>query len=736
MKLIVAEKPDQGAKLAAPFPFAKQKNHITIRPCETFPQGAVVTWAVGHLCELLSPDEYDASWKKWQLDILPMIPSEFQYKVTKTKWKAFKVIKDFVHDPKINEIIIAGDAEREGEAIVRLVLQQSKNTKPMKRLWISSLTPNAVITGFQNLKDEIHTRDLFHEAISRAYADWLVGMNASRAFTLLLQHQGAEDVFSTGRVQTPTLALIVKRETEIEAFRSENFWEVKANFQINNHMYEGTWHKDGDTRLKEEQMAKKIAQFSAGKPAKVTNIDKNTKNIPPPYLFNLSGLQSLANKRFKYAPKQTLDIAQKLYVKGIISYPRTDSAFITKEEASTLPDVLAKLREYSTFNAYFPLPNPSILVSKRYVNPSKVKDHYAIIPTDQTIDPAKLSREEQVIYEMIVERVIAAHYDDCKMSYSTIDTLVDERATFRSKGKQLLNEGWRKVIPFSQDSQKSAKDNDTSLPPVQNGDEGIVSKVTTKKGETKPPKRYTEGDLILVMKTAGKHIDDDNLVKVMQDTEGLGTEATRAGIIGILKDRSYITVTKNQVFPTDKGRILIQAVGDSILASPEMTAKWEQRLAEIGDGKTPMEPFIEQAKKLSASIIQDARMNAKSWQLDKEKLANIQSTRKGWKQKKGTGNYPAKTLVGGCLKCDGKVIDKGNFYGCTNYNQSKCTFTISKRTLGKEISITHVKELLSGGTTSIVQGFERNNNVFDAALKWDNNKKKIIFIYDQQPINR
>lgn len=723
MKLIIAEKPDQGTKLAAPFPSQKKKDHIVISQCEEFPQGAIVTWAVGHLCELLPPEEYNEKWKKWRIDELPIVPDNFKYRVIKTKYKAFKVIKEYVHHQDVDEIIIAGDAEREGEAIVRLVLQQCGNNKPMKRLWISSLTENAVKKGFMRLIDEKETRALFNEAISRAYADWLIGMNASRVYSLLLQKHGAEDVFSTGRVQTPTLALIVKREEEIERFKPEPFWEVKATFLIENERYEGTWHKEGNTRIDQGEMADKIVSFCEGKSAELIDVQRTKKDILPPFFLNLSSLQSLANKRFKYSPKKTLDIAQKLYVKGYISYPRTDSNFVTKEEALMFPDILAKISELGSFQMYFPLPVDSILSSKRYVNEKKVKDHYAIIPTEQVIDPERLNQDEKNIYRMIVERLIAAHYDPCQMNYTSMETLVDGRATFRSKGKQLAKAGWKKVIPSANETSQQEK----LLPLLDKGSEGIVENVHTKESKTQPPKRLTEGDLITLMKSAGKHIDDESLLKVMNDTEGLGTEATRAGIIGILKDRSYIQVTKNQVFPTDKGRVLISAVGASILASPEMTAKWEQRLAEIGDGKAEMAPFVEQAKMLSSSIINDARSRSPEWTFDQEKLEKIVSSKPSWKGKKSQ-TFKVKK-VGICPQCKGDIIDKGNFYGCSQYRKTKCTYTLSKKILSQTIPLNQVKLLLENGQTELIQGFQKNDKTFDASLTWDQAQKRVTFSF-------
>lgn len=721
MKLIIAEKPDQGLKLAAPFSPKKRDGYVEIPPQPMFPGGALLTWAVGHLCELLSPEEYDPSWKRWSLQTLPILPDRFQHKVSKSKWKQFKIVKELIHKREVNEIIMAGDAEREGEAIIRIILTVAKCNKPLKRLWISSLTPKAVQNGFENLLEEKQTRSIYHEALSRSCADWLIGMNASRAYTLLLQQKGVSDVFSTGRVQTPTLALIVKRELEIENFQSKPFWEVLATFNMDGKMYKGKWHKDGESRLEDPELAKKIVQFCNGKEARIDTIEKERKEFLPPFLFNLSSLQATANSMYKFSPQKTLEIAQKLYVKGIISYPRSDSSFVTKEEASMFPETLLKLSQYSAFKEYFPLPFHSVLNNKRVVNDKKVTDHYAIIPTEQVKDPSKMSPEEEKIYSLIVKRLIAAHYDKAIFDYTTIHTLVEERATFLSKGKEEVQAGWRKVI-YGNKKEKESDEDEQDLPSLQDGEKGSVHEVKVKDGKTQPPKRYTEGQLITVMKTAGKHLDDGELTKVLNKTEGLGTEATRAGIIGVLKDRKYIEVRKNQVFATNKGKLLIQSIGPSILASPEMTAKWEQRLHEIGEGKASPEEFMEQAKKLSLKLIADAQKQSTEWSFEGMDLSEFKRERGGRKGRASVG-----TKVGKCMKCDGEVVDKGTFYGCSNYSKTQCNFTISKKILGKSISATNAKKLLSGGRTDEIKGFKKGEKVFNAALEWKDDRVQFLF---------
>ncbi|MGN7942374.1 DNA topoisomerase [Virgibacillus sp. 6R] len=323
MKLIIAEKPDQAQTLCSGFQRVKRDGYIEIKPNELFPKGAYCTWAIGHLTQLCAPESYQPEWKKWSISMLPLIPDKFKYEVSKSKAKQFHIIKKLLLDPNVTEIIHAGDAGREGELIIRNIIQLSGVKKPLKRLWISSLTQASINEGFRRLLNDEDTKNLYFEAYSRACADWLVGMNASRVYTLLLKEKGMNDVFSAGRVQTPTLALIVKREKEIENFKSEPFWEIIATFQINKKKYKGTWQKDQQTRVIDEQMARKIAEFCKEKRAEIKDIVTERKEYQPPLLFNLSALQATANKTYKFSPKKTLDVVQSLYQKGIVSYPRT-----------------------------------------------------------------------------------------------------------------------------------------------------------------------------------------------------------------------------------------------------------------------------------------------------------------------------------------------------------------------------------------------------------------------------
>ncbi|KKB38837.1 DNA topoisomerase III [Bacillus thermotolerans] len=714
MKLIIAEKPDQGRTLASPFTVTKREGYLEIAPNRFFPKGAYMTWAIGHLTQLAPPEAYKAEWKKWSLDTLPILPDRFQYEIAKSKYKQFQIVKKLLKDPQVTEIIHAGDAGREGELIIRNIIQLSGVKKPIKRLWISSLTKKAITEGFERLLDGRQTQSLYFEAYTRACADWIVGMNASRAYSLLLKQHGMNDVFSVGRVQTPTLALIVKREHEIANFKSETFWEVIARFNIDGKVYEGKWEKEGNSRLDKQEMAERIAEFCRGKEAAVHRVKKERKVFQPPLLFNLSSLQAAANSLFKFSPKKTLDTAQSLYQKGLLSYPRSDSNYVSKEEAEAFPDILHKLKQFPAYETLVPSSVPSLLNNKRFVNSKKVSDHYAIIPTEQVKNPDQLPADERKLYDLVARRLIAAHHDPAVFDYTTVTTLVDGRAEFISKGKQLIEEGWRQVLFPSDD------DKEVILPPLQEKEKGTVEDVSVKEGKTQPPKRYTEGQLITLMKTAGKHLDNEELEKTLKKTEGLGTEATRAGIITMLKERKYIEVKKNQVYATDKAKVLIAAIGEKILASPEMTARWEQRLTKIGEGEASPAEFMEQTKKMAAKVVEDAVKMSADWSFTGLDTASIQ--RSSYKKS-------SRTPLGSCVKCEGKMVDKGTFYGCSNYSKTKCDFTLSKKILGKTITQAQIKKLLSTGKTDVIKGFKKGDNTFQAALELNRQDGKIRFIF-------
>ncbi|MBS4178966.1 type IA DNA topoisomerase [Lederbergia citrea] len=702
MQAIVAEKALQAQALAAPFKHSKKGTHIEIAPCEMFPQGALMTWCSGHLFEIAEPHVMDASLKKWRLETLPMIPDSFKYKVIPSKASRFKAVKAVLTDPRVNEIIAAGDPAREGELIVRLVIRMSGVKKPMRRLWVNSLTPKAVEKAFQNLLRIESTQPLYFEAMARSYADWLIGMNASRVYTLLIQSKGVErSVYSVGRVQTPTLAMIVNREREIQEFVSKPFFEVVATFNMDGKIYEGKYTMENGTRFDKKEDAVAIQEATNGKEALIAEVKIERKHVQPPAFHSLSTLQALANKRFKFSPKKTLEVTQSLYEKSYVTYPRTDSNHVTKGEAEAFPDIMKRLATLEPYEELAGKTTRSILSDKRYVNEKLVSDHYAIIPTEKIPPLNRLSNDEQKIYDIIARSLIAAHYGPAIFSHTSIQTNVSEHK-FMTKGKQLLTPGWRTVIFDDQ------KEEDALLPDVKEKEQGVANPVKVTEGKTTPPKRFTEGELITAMKNVGQSVEDKEVGKVLKAVSGLGEESTRSNVIERLKQLDYIEIIQHRVAPCQKAFILIDAVKDTLLASPELTGRWEQRLKEIGQGEAPPKNFIDQSKKLAEKLVQDAIQQSASWDMTQYKAA-----------------VKADQQLGPCPICGAGVVDKGRIYGCSAYKTASCKFILTKKLLGKSLSETNVKKLLDKGKTNLIKGF-KGKKTFDAYIVWQDKREGSI----------
>lgn len=701
MQAIIAEKSSQAQALAAPFKHRKKEGHIEIQPCETFPKGALLTWCAGHLFEIVEPYEMDESLKIWTLDKLPMVPADFKYKVIPEKTKRFKAVKEVLKNPKITEIIAAGDPAREGELIVQLVVKMSGVKKPMKRLWAQSLTPKSVKKAFDNLLDIKETQPLYFEAMARSYADWLIGMNASRVYTLLIKDKGVEDrsVFSCGRVQTPTLAMVVNREREIQSFVSEPFYELVGSFNVEGGQYKGKYMMKNGTRFDSKEQVEAIQNKCQDKLAAIDELYIENKKVQPPQFHSLSTLQALTNKRFKFSPKKTLEVLQSLYEKSYVSYPRTDSQYVTEGEAEAFPEILKNLKSLELYKDLIEGVERDITSDKRYVNTERVSDHYAVIPTETPPSLSELSEDEKKIYDIIVRSLIAAHYNPAEFSHTTIYTKV-ENHLFVTKGKQLLKEGWRKAM-FDDTEENDKEDNDL-LPDVQQGQTAKIEKLIIKEGKTSPPKRYTEGELITAMKNAGSVLEDKEIGKVLKSVSGLGEESTRSNIIERLKTLGYMEIIKNRVSPTQKAFILIDAVQNTVLSSPELTGRWEQRLKEIGEGKASAKNFIDQSKKLAEKIVNDAKGHASSWDFNVyiEKMAQ-------------------EKFLGQCPKCGEGVADKGKFYGCSAFKSKNCNFTLNKKLLGKTLSETNMRKLLEKGKTNLIKGLKgKNDKEFDAYVVW------------------
>ncbi|WP_214698892.1 MULTISPECIES: DNA topoisomerase III [unclassified Exiguobacterium] len=707
MRLIIAEKPSQAQKLAAPYPSKKRKEEIEISPCSRFPEGAIVVWAVGHLCELQEPSHYRPEWKSWKYDALPIVPERFDYRISKGKSKPFYAIKKWLHDRSITDVIIASDAEREGEAIVRLILRLAGNKKPLARLWISSLTEQAVDRGFSELLPGEQTVPYYHEAMSRACADWLVGMNASRAYTTLLKTIGIEDVFSLGRVQTPTLALIVNREREIKQFVPEPYFEVEATLLKGRSTFKAKYTIGKTTKLKTRDEADAVVRRASGT-ATVQAIDKEEKIEQPPFWFSLSGLQAEAGKRFGFGAKKTLDIAQKLYTKGWISYPRTDSGFVTPDEATLFPQTKARLLKSDAYGGLRELLTEDPSKNRRYVNAKKVSDHYAIIPTEACGDVNRLAGDEAKLYDLIIRRFLAAFAPAAMLEKTTVD-LLDGKDLYRAKGTVVVRPGYRDVVEM--------KSKDVELPLLTVGEVLKEKTVDVLSKQTEPPKRYTEGALIMAMKVAGKQLDDEVLIHIMKEVEGLGTEATRANIIDGLKKRGYVQLQKKELVPTDKGRLLIDVLGDSILASPVMTAKWEKRLHEIGQASASAAEFIEQAKKMSIHLVEEAKSRVEA---ANPEGYTIEAKRYG---KKGAGR--PKASFGVCPSCGKGLVEHPKFIGCSGYREG-CRFTVSKQVLGVGLVKDELRQMINGGQSN-VHTFKKGEKTFNASLYLEKGELRFEF---------
>lgn len=709
MKIVIlAEKPSQAKAYCDAFSVEKrEKTHITLKPCNTFPNGATVTWGIGHLVSLKMPQEYKEEWGKWDLKHLPIIPERFEFKVTKDKQVQFNAVKKLFKDADL--LINACDVDREGSNIFYSILNMTgvKN-KPIKRLWINSLEADEVRKGFNNLQDNSKDLKMYNEAKTRQISDWLVGMNASQLYTLLLQQKGLNTTLSVGRVQSPTVFMIYQRQKEIENFVSKPFYELYGEFKTTSGLYNGKAkfkeeNKQALVDLLEKNYLTGPLTFNNGLIKSVTKELKRTKS---PQLHSLSTLQTTANKRWKYSPAKVLEIMQSLYEKKIVTYPRTDTNFITNNEFEYL---LNHVVEYQNIlNVSF---EPNKTAQKRYVDGSKVQEHYAIIPTKSIPSESTLNaltNEEKNIYEEILRTTLAMFHSDYEYEETNIITDVNS-IEFHTKGKVEINKGWKELF-----NDKEETDNKTEiLPSVQKG-ETTSGQLKIKEGFTTPPKPYTEGNLINMMKTAGKMVEDETDSEILKEVEGIGTEATRSGIIETIKKNGYIEVKKNIVSITSKGRVLCEAIEGNLLSSPSMTAKWESYLKKIGEGQGTQEAFLQNVKKFLAATIEDA-----------PKKIGTEKVKHAVKEQQDT------QFIGKCPVCGtGRMADKKTFYRCSEY-QNGCSFVIFKTVSEKKLTEKNIKDLLEKKATPTIKGFKsKNGKLFEAKLVVSLPDKKVKFQFN------
>ena len=629
---------------------------------------------------------------------MPIAPSEFKFTVPSSKRKQFNVVKGLLK--KSSEIVVATDPDREGENIARSIINMAGvSSKPIKRLWINSLEKEAIQKGLLDLKEGKNYYSLYKEAETRQKSDWLVGMNASRLYSILLQQKGLRNMgaFSVGRVQTPTLALIYQRQKENEKFVSKPFQEVFGDVNVNGSEFEAMY-KERFSSQEELEKHLQSHNVNVGKNSGViSKLDTKLKKVQSPKLHSLSTLQTKANKSWKYSPSDVLSIVQDLYEKKLVSYPRTSSQYITENELEYLSGNIEAYKEF--LNVDVDVSNHD--VSNRYVDGSKVQEHYAIVPTRQIASKEKLSAKELNIYQEVLSTTLGMFAPNYEYEETLVDVSVND-LTLSAKGKIDKSLGWKKLFKGGSKDKKEGV-----LPNMSEGDECIV-KLKIKDGMTTPPKLYTEGQLINLMKNAGKDLDEESK-GILRDSEGIGTEATRGAVIETLKNQKYIGVKKNTIHVTKKGQILCEAVEGTLLSSPEMTAKWEGFLSDIGAGKRTQESFISNVYKFIDSLMKDAP----------EKVNAIE----------GLVNESKESLsVGVCPECEkGQIEDRGKFYGCSGYSEG-CKFSLPKRWAGKTLSETQIKTLLDKGETNLIKGFKsKKGSKFDAYLMLKNGKLNMKF---------
>lgn len=666
--LVIAEKPSVGRDIARVLG-CKEKADGCITG-----ERYIVTWAMGHLVELLMPEDYDDKYKKWSLDDLPIIPEPMKIKPVKKTIKQFNIIKKLMHSKEVDSLICATDSGREGELIFRYIYEAAGCKKPFKRLWISSMTDEAIKKGFESIRPGEEYDKLYYSAKCRSEADWLVGMNASRAYTIKYNV-----LLSIGRVQTPTLSILVQRQKEIENFVSEDYSEVRVDYGN----FYGKWIDldKNETKITDEAKVDAIVNLVKDKKGMVIEIQEEEKNQLPPLLYDLTELQRDANKYYGFSASKTLSVAQVLYEKKkMITYPRTDSRYLSSDMKAVLVSVLNKLNipAYSQFVQPI-LEKESLPVTKRIIDDSKVTDHHAIIPTDTVPKLEKLTSDEKKIYDLIVKRFLAVFYPRYEYTITKLITEI-EKEHFISKGKRIRQLGW--MIFYKEDSGKK-KEEEMELPSVKKGDELFVKMAEKEKKQTSPPKPYTEAALLSAMENAGRFVEDEELKEQLKES-GLGTPATRAAIIERLIEVGYVERKGKVLYPTEKGMKLIEIVPEE-LKSPETTGKWEKGLSSIAKNKMDPERFMDSIIEYVKQIVDESKKSDIKVSFPKESKKN---SKRSSKKTKGLGKCPL------CNK--GSIMENSKAFYCSQW-KAGCKFVLWKNSLeiyGLTITAEMVERLL------------------------------------------
>ncbi len=601
--LVLAEKPSVGRELARVLDCKKSGNGYL--------EGDkyIVTWALGHLVTLADPDVYDKKYEKWDMQDLPMLPQNMKLVVIPESRRQFQAVSSLMKRGDVNELIIATDAGREGELVARWIMMKAGWKGKTQRLWISSQTDKAIQDGFKNLKPAADYDNLFRSAQARSEADWLVGLNVTRALTCKYNAQ-----LSAGRVQTPTLALIVRREEEIRKFTPKEFWGITAKLQG----FTASWRDEGkNAQTFDRNKAEEILNKLQGKPAVLTKVERQRKMTLPPAAYDLTELQRDANKKYAYSAKETLSLMQSLYERHkLLTYPRTDSRYISQDVVATLPERLRScmVDEYKPLAQEIYRNKP--LKTKYLVNDAKVTDHHAIIPTEEQPQLYALSGPERNIYDLVVRRFLAVLMDPYEYEEIRL-TMTIGGETFTAKGKHVISQGWKAAYNRSFQLEEDEEEQSQNLPEFSQGQKLQVESVVLKPGKTSPPARYTEATLLSAMEHPSGQVSDQNLSRILEETSGLGTPATRADIIEKLFSTFYVERRGRELVPTSKGMQLVELAPEE-LRSAALTAKWEDQLSDIAKGKVRDTEFVDQMRKYATELVTEVKASNQTYRHDNQ----------------------------------------------------------------------------------------------------------------------
>lgn len=672
MKVCIAEKPSVAREIAEVLGATQRMNGYIEG------NGYQVTWTFGHLCTLKEPHEYTDNWKRWSLGSLPMIPPRFGIKLINnpTYEQQFKTIEGLMQNAEM--VINCGDAGQEGELIQRWVMQKAGCKCPVYRLWISSLTEEAIREGFRELKEQTDFNKLYEAGLSRAIGDWLLGMNATRLYTL--RYGQNKQVLSIGRVQTPTLALIVNRQAEIENFKPEPYWELKT-------VYRNTTFSATKGKFTKKEEGEAFLEIVQQEDFTVTNASEKKGKEYAPRLFDLTSLQVECNKKFAFTADETLKLIQSLYEKKVTTYPRVDTTFLSEDIYPKVPNTLKGLADYAELTA--PVLSAKIPKSKKVFDNTKVTDHHAIIPTG--VQARNLTDNERKVYDLVIRRFIAAFYPDCDISTTTVLGKVG-KVEFKVTGKQILKPGWRVVFGAEQkDPDAEPSEEEGVLPEFKVGESG-PHKPTLGEKWTQPPKPYTEATLLRAMETAGKLVDNDELRDALKEN-GIGRPSTRAAIIETLFKRNYIRKERKNLFPTATGVELIGTINEELLKSAELTGLWEKKLRLIEKGTYEARTFLEELKQLVGQIVNNVLSDQSNRTITIEQVPVEEEKKEKGKERKPRKPRTKKPVCPICKK--GSILRGKTAYGCSEYKNG-CTFRLDYTTYGEGLSDEELAEVIKG----------------------------------------